>query len=99
MQSVALTNLDVVSRAVTQAEALIHTYPSHFQDIEAAKEYIGTVCKQADFHYMPSKDMTRRHIKTEELEYVKDKVCFIVAARAFKQGEFYLEVGLMDRSA
>ena len=33
------------------------------------------------------------------MEYVKDRACFIVAAKAFGQGEFYLKVELADPRA
>jgi hypothetical protein len=35
----------------------------------------------------------------DEMEYVKDRACFIVAAKAFGQGEFYLKVELADPRA
>ncbi|KAG9193253.1 hypothetical protein G6011_03288 [Alternaria panax] len=84
----------VVSLAAAKAEAIVRTYPTHFYDIEEAKSYVDATCKRVDFEYITSK-----HISDEELEYVKDKACFAVAARAFKQGEFYLKVELADPRA
>ncbi|CAG5160481.1 uncharacterized protein ALTATR162_LOCUS5829 [Alternaria atra] len=83
----------VVFTAAAKAEAIIDTYPTHFYDIEEAKGYIRTTCKQAGFQYVS------KRIKHEELAYVKDMVCFIVAAKAFEQGEFYLEIELENRRA
>jgi hypothetical protein len=88
-----LTNSAVVFTAAAKAETIIDTYPTHFYDIEEAKGYIRTTCKQAGFQYVS------KRIKHEELAYVKDTVCFVVAAKAFEQGEFYLEIELEDRRA
>ncbi|KAI4951885.1 hypothetical protein J4E91_003346 [Alternaria rosae] len=73
----------------------MHTYPTHFHDVEEVKEYINTTCKRSGNQYIT----TKQFLTKEELAYIKDKVCFVVACKAFKQGEFYLEVALVDRSA
>ncbi|KAI4635203.1 uncharacterized protein J4E87_000153 [Alternaria ethzedia] len=85
----------IVFCAAAKVEADIHTYPTRFHDIEEVKEYINTTCKQSGNQYIT----TKQFLTKQELAYVKDKVCFVVACKAFKQGEFYLEVGLVDRSA
>ncbi|KAI4687096.1 uncharacterized protein J4E84_005467 [Alternaria hordeiaustralica] len=73
----------------------MNTYPTHFHDVEEVKEYINTTCKQSGNQYIT----TKQFLTKQELAYIKDKVCFVVACKAFKQGEFYLEVGLVDRPA
>ena len=73
----------------------MHTYPTRFHDIEEVKEYIDTTCKQSGNQYIT----TKQFLTKQELAYIKDKVCFVVACKAFKQREFYLEVGLVDRPA
>ncbi|KAH6882400.1 hypothetical protein BKA58DRAFT_464364 [Alternaria rosae] len=85
----------IVFCAAAKVEADMHTYPTHFHDIEEVKEYISTTCKQSGNQYITSK----QNLTKEELAYIKDKVCFVVACQAFRQGEFYLGVGLLDRSA
>ena len=72
----------------------MYPYPKHFHDIEAAKSYIESVCKKTDFKY--SDVLT---LSFEEKDYIKDKVHFIVAAKAFEKGEFYLDEALEDRNA
>ncbi|KAI4685682.1 hypothetical protein J4E81_008834 [Alternaria sp. BMP 2799] len=85
----------IVFCAAAKVEADIHTYPIRFHDIEEVKEYINTTCKQSGNQYIT----TKQFLTKQELAYIKDKVCFVVACKAFKQGEFYLEVGLVDRPA
>lgn len=93
-KKVSLILLGVVFLAAAKAEAIIHTYPTHFYDIEEAKAYVDAACEKADLKYITSKHMTE-----DEMEYVKDRACFIVAAKAFGQGEFYLKVELADPRA
>ncbi|KAG9376399.1 hypothetical protein A1F94_012946 [Pyrenophora tritici-repentis] len=84
----------IVSDAVARAEPLPYPYPKHFDDIEAAKAYVESICKKKDFKY--SNVLT---LSFQQKEYIKDKVHFIVAAKAFEQGEFYLKKAMEDRNA
>ncbi|KAF1941046.1 hypothetical protein EJ02DRAFT_423389 [Clathrospora elynae] len=81
----------VIFKAVGYAERLIYTYPNRFYDIEEAKSYINSICEKGDFNYSAKMNLT-----DEDFDYVKDKVHFVVAVRAFEQGEFYLDIPMPD---
>ncbi|CAA9963051.1 hypothetical protein PTMSG1_06419 [Pyrenophora teres f. maculata] len=85
---------DIISDAAARAEPLAYPYPKHFDDIEAAKAYVESICKKKDFKY--SDVLT---LSFEQKEYIKDKVHFVVAAKAFEQGQFYLKEAMEDRNA
>jgi hypothetical protein len=88
-----LTSSGVIALAVRRAESIMPTYPTHFHSIEDAKKCIATHCENADFVYSPKMTLSYEY----EAE-VRDKVHYFVAVHAFEQGEFYLEVPLVDRA-
>jgi hypothetical protein len=80
----------VIAQAAKRAERVIPPYPTHFHSVEDGKKYIGDHCEKAGFDYCP-------RMKPSNEPEARDKVHYLVAVRAFQQGEFYLEVPLVDR--
>ncbi|KAF9691468.1 hypothetical protein EKO04_010746 [Ascochyta lentis] len=73
-------------------------YPRSFPTIEDVKSYIDTVCAERNFDYHLRADYNLRQQDPHYIvRIVKDRVCYLVAARAHGQGEFYLEEPLPNR--
>jgi hypothetical protein len=88
-----LTSSGVIAQAVRRAENIMSSYPKHFHSVEEVKKYIATHCENTDFPYSP-----KMKLSYEDETEVRDKVHYLVAVKAFEQGEFYLEVPLVDRA-
>ena len=85
----------LITRAAARLQRIIHSYPTRFHDIEAAKQYISHESAKAGFIYTaPSVGCS-----IQEQDYIKDKVHFLVAIKAFEAGEFYVEVPVEDKRA
>lgn len=73
-------------------------YPRSFPTIEEVKAYIDTICAKHDFNYHLSEKLSLRPTDQHTVVHkIKDQVRYIVAARAHKHGEFYLDEPLPDR--
>ena len=72
---------------VARVEPLIDRYPQRFPSIEHAKAFIKQQCELKNFNYNFSAD-TELLTKLQLMQ----KVHFIVAMKAFRDGEFYLDV-------
>tara|TARA_R110002003_G_scaffold175_3_gene14186 strand:+ start:21722 stop:22036 length:315 start_codon:yes stop_codon:yes gene_type:complete len=82
-----VTKSALVRECVTKVESLVPRYPKHFYSTEEAKHYIKRVCEASAYNYGLHGDapyFAKRH--------VIDKVHFIVALRAYQDGEFHLDI-------
>ncbi|KAH7079581.1 hypothetical protein FB567DRAFT_418616, partial [Paraphoma chrysanthemicola] len=79
----------LIRTCATKIESLISVYPQHFHTIEDAKTFIRTRCEKHGFEYAFSTTMA-----AWEKRYVVDKARFLVALRAYEDGEFHLRVPL-----
>lgn len=90
-----------VQAAVHEIEhTLSPRYPQHFTNIDAAKRYVKKLAHDANYDYtLPRNYNLQPTLSHPTVRDVKNRACFIVAIRAYDQGEFYLNEALPDRES
>ena len=86
-----LSDTAIINKAIPEVESLIDVYPKRFPCMEDVKLFIANVCRSYNFDYGLDANATAY----VEL-HVKNQVHFLVGIRAWRKGEFYLDVPLHE---
>jgi hypothetical protein len=89
-----LSDTAIIKKAIPEVESLIDVYPKRFPCMEDVKSFIANVCRSYNFDYGLDPNAT----PYVEL-HVKNQVHFLVGIRAWRKGEFYLDVPLHEPGA